>query len=81
VDRGWRRAASYDAALDSAAHPDDALVFRGDQFPADAHLPGARIVHVTGTAGDAGRTDGWWQDGAVRAPAAAQCRPARADPS
>jgi hypothetical protein len=44
-----------------AGHPDDAFLFRGDQLYEDGHLPGAHVVHVTATAGDAGRTDGWWQ--------------------
>ena len=58
-----------------AAHPDDALVFRGDQLYADGHLAGSRVVHVTVSAGDAGRSDGWWQDreaGALAALTAAQ---------
>jgi hypothetical protein len=50
-----------DLALYLATHPDDALIFRGDQLYADSHLAGAHIVHVTVSAGDAGRTDGWWQ--------------------
>lgn len=44
-----------------ATHPDDALLFRGDQLYGDSRLVGARVVHVTVSAGDAGRTDGWWE--------------------
>src|SRR4051794_26437250 len=44
-----------------ATHPDDALMFRGNQLYEDAHLAGGKIVHITVNAGDAGRTDGWWQ--------------------
>jgi len=66
-----------------AAHPDDALVFRGDQLYADGHLAGARVVHVTVSAGDAGRSDGWWEareNGALRALAAAQSPQAAGGP-
>ncbi|HVW42123.1 MAG TPA: PIG-L family deacetylase [Amycolatopsis sp.] len=45
-----------------AAHPDDALIFRGQQVFIDQHTPNVQIVHITTTAGDAGRTDGWWQE-------------------
>jgi hypothetical protein len=64
-----------DVSFYIATHPDDALVFRGDQLYADAHLAGSRLVHVTVSAGDAGRSDGWWEEreqGTVRALAAAQ---------
>jgi hypothetical protein len=64
-----------DVAFYIATHPDDALAFRGDQLYADAHLAGSRIVHITVSAGDAGRSDGWWEDrenGTIRALAAAQ---------
>jgi LmbE family N-acetylglucosaminyl deacetylase len=45
-----------------SGHPDDALLFRGDVLYADLHsADGIRVVHVVTTAGDAGRTDGWWQ--------------------
>jgi GlcNAc-PI de-N-acetylase len=64
-----------DVSFYIATHADDALLFRGDQLYADGHLYGSLVVHVTVSAGDAGRTDGWWQrreEGAVRALAAAQ---------
>jgi hypothetical protein len=64
-----------DVAFYIATHPDDALVFRGDQLYADSHLAGSRLVHITVSAGDAGRSDGWWQareSGTARALAAAQ---------
>jgi LmbE family N-acetylglucosaminyl deacetylase len=44
-----------------SAHPDDALLFRGDVLYGDLHIPDYRVVHIVVTAGDAGRTDGWWQ--------------------
>lgn len=44
-----------------AGHSDDALLFRGDGLYDDAHQPDVKIVHITMSAGDAGRTDGWWQ--------------------
>jgi hypothetical protein len=68
-----------DVAFYVATHPDDALIFRGDQLWADGHLFGTHLVHVTVSAGDAGRVDGWWQQreagtiaalGATQSPAA-----------
>jgi hypothetical protein len=44
-----------------SGHPDDALLFRGDALYTDLHSDGVKVVHVVTTAGDAGRTDGWWQ--------------------
>lgn len=44
-----------------SAHPDDALLFRGDALYSDLHTSKVTVVHVITTAGDAGRTDGWWQ--------------------
>jgi hypothetical protein len=64
-----------DVSFYIAGHPDDALLFRGNQLYDDAHTPAVTIVHVTVSAGDAGRTDGWWQQreqGTVRALAVAQ---------
>ena len=44
------------------AHQDDALLFRGEQLYADLlRNPAVRVVHIFTTAGDRGRTDGWWQ--------------------
>jgi hypothetical protein len=43
------------------AHQDDWQLFRGDQAWIDLNESGARIVFVYTTAGDAGRTDGWWE--------------------
>lgn len=42
-------------------HQDDALLFQGDVRYWDLHTAGVRVVQVVTTAGDAGRTDGWWQ--------------------
>ncbi|MDQ3151867.1 MAG: PIG-L family deacetylase [Actinomycetota bacterium] len=44
-----------------AGHPDDALLFRGEVLYSDLHTPDATVVHIVVSAGDAGRTDGWWQ--------------------
>lgn len=53
------------------AHQDDALLFRGEQLYADLlRNPAVRVIHIFTTAGDRGRTDGWWQareQGAVAA--------------
>jgi hypothetical protein len=43
------------------AHADDALFFRGEGLYTDLHTPEVKTVHVLVTAGDAGRTDGWWE--------------------
>lgn len=53
-----------------SAHPDDAILFRGEQLYEDLHTPGVEVVHVCVSAGDGGRTDGYWQrreQGLVRA--------------
>ncbi len=42
-------------------HQDDWQLFRGNAAAADLATPGARVVFVYATAGDAGRTDGWWE--------------------
>lgn len=44
-----------------ACHPDDSILFRGNGLFTDVHTPGVEVVHVIADAGDAGRTDGWWQ--------------------
>lgn len=44
-----------------SGHPDDALLFRGDVLYSDLHIERVKVVHIITTAGDAGRTDGWWQ--------------------
>ena len=44
-----------------ATHPDDAFLFRGEGLFTDLHSPGVTSVVVLVSAGDAGRTDGWWQ--------------------
>jgi hypothetical protein len=44
-----------------ATHADDALMFRGEGLFSDLHTHGVTIVHVLVSAGDAGRTDGWWE--------------------
>jgi hypothetical protein len=67
-----------------ATHPDDALVFRGDQLYQDTHLTGVLVVHITVDAGDAGRTDGWWQQreaGTVRGLTVAQSPSGLAGPT
>jgi hypothetical protein len=43
------------------SHQDDWQLFRGDQAWGDLSASGARIVFVYTTAGDAHRTDGWWE--------------------
>jgi hypothetical protein len=43
------------------AHADDALFFRGEGLFTDMHTPDVKTVQVLVTAGDAGRTDGWWE--------------------
>jgi LmbE family N-acetylglucosaminyl deacetylase len=53
-----------------AAHQDDWQLFYGQQAFSDLTKPGGRVVFIYTTAGDAGRTDGWWQareQGAVAA--------------
>jgi hypothetical protein len=42
------------------AHEDDWQMFRGEQAWIDIQT-GGRVVFVYTTAGDAGRTDGWWE--------------------
>lgn len=42
-------------------HQDDWQLFRGNAAAEDLTTPGARVVFVYATAGDAGRTDGWWE--------------------
>lgn len=42
-------------------HQDDAFLFRGEVLYADLHRIDTKVVHVVTTAGDAGRTDGWWE--------------------
>lgn len=42
-------------------HPDDWQLFRGNAAAADLADPARRVVFVHATAGDAGRTDGWWE--------------------
>jgi len=42
-------------------HQDDWQLFRGNAAAADLAAPGTRVVFVYATAGDAGRTDGWWE--------------------
>jgi GlcNAc-PI de-N-acetylase len=43
------------------AHQDDWQFFRGEQAFADLNTPDARIIFVYTTAGDAAKTDGWWE--------------------
>jgi hypothetical protein len=53
-----------------AAHQDDWELFRGEQAFADLQTPNLKVVFIYTTAGDAGRTDGWWEtreQGAVAA--------------
>lgn len=44
-----------------ATHADDALLFRGEVLYGDLHTPDVTVAHIVVSAGDAGRTDGWWQ--------------------
>lgn len=44
-----------------SGHPDDAILFRGDQLYFDIHAEGVETVQIFVSAGDAGRVDGWWQ--------------------
>ncbi|MEY8041832.1 GlcNAc-PI de-N-acetylase [Saccharopolyspora cebuensis] len=44
-----------------AAHPDDALLFRGDFAFTDMRWSGAKIVVIDTTAGDDGIGDAWWR--------------------
>jgi hypothetical protein len=53
-----------------AAHQDDWELFLGERAFADLQMPDLKIVFIYTTAGDAGRTDGWWEareQGAVAA--------------
>jgi len=57
-----------------AAHQDDWELFRGEQAFADLQTPDLKVIFIYTTAGDAGRTDGWWEareQGAVAAVRAA----------
>ena len=42
-------------------HQDDWQLFRGNAAAADLLAPDTRVVFIYATAGDAGRTDGWWE--------------------
>ena len=42
-------------------HQDDWQLFRGNAAYRDLSNPNARVVFIYATAGDAGRTDGWWE--------------------
>ncbi|MBV9762901.1 MAG: PIG-L family deacetylase [Acidobacteriaceae bacterium] len=55
------RKAFSDLCYYVVAHQDDWQLFYGHQAFLDLTEPGARVVLVYTTAGDAGRTDGWWQ--------------------
>ena len=48
-------------ALYVSGHPDDWQLFRGNAAYDDLADPRTRVVFVYATAGDAGRTDGWWE--------------------
>jgi len=56
-----------------AAHQDDWELFRGEQAFADLQTPNLRVVFIYTTAGDAGRTDGWWEAREQGAVAAVRC--------
>ncbi len=43
------------------AHQDDALLFCGETLYKDLHNHNIKVVCIYITAGDAGRTNGWWQ--------------------
>ena len=44
-----------------AGHQDDWELFRGNAASKDLSNPAAKTVFIYATAGDAGRTDGWWE--------------------
>jgi hypothetical protein len=44
-----------------SGHADDALLFRGEGLFTDMHTQDVKTVQIVLSAGDAGRTDGWWQ--------------------
>jgi len=44
-----------------SAHPDDWQLFRGEQAYYDLYVVGAKVVFIYLTAGDAGKTNGWWE--------------------
>src|SRR4051795_10903342 len=50
-----------DSVFYVATHPDDALLFRGEGYFTDLHSPGVTTITIVPSAGDAGRTDGWWE--------------------
>jgi hypothetical protein len=50
-----------DSVFYVAGHPDDALFFRGEGLFTDLHGEDAVTVQIVVSAGDAGRTDGWWE--------------------
>ncbi|HEX3682020.1 MAG TPA: PIG-L family deacetylase [Bryobacteraceae bacterium] len=52
---------SSSVCLYVVAHQDDWQLFHGQQAFADLQETGNRVVFIYTTAGDAGRTDGWWQ--------------------
>jgi hypothetical protein len=50
-----------DSVFYVATHADDALLFRGEGYFTDLHTPGTTTITIVPSAGDSGRTDGWWQ--------------------
>jgi hypothetical protein len=50
-----------DSVFYVAGHADDALFFRGEGYFTDLHTPGTTTITIVPSAGDSGRTDGWWQ--------------------
>src|SRR5947209_7617538 len=56
-----QEAAVPDSVYYVATHPDDALFFRGEGYFTDLHSRDVTTVTIVPSAGDAGRTDGWWQ--------------------
>lgn len=61
------------------AHQDDWQLFYGQQAFLDLAEPEGRVVFIYTTAGDAGRTDGWWQareQGALTAQSLTRAAPA-----
>jgi hypothetical protein len=50
-----------DSVFYVATHADDALFFRGEGYFSDLHSPEVTTITIVPSAGDAGRTDGWWQ--------------------
>lgn len=56
-----RRAAVTSLSFYVGGHQDDWQLFRGNVAYNDLTKAGSRVVFIYATAGDGGRTDGWWE--------------------